>query len=94
MYKFGSASQARLETCHPDIQEILNEAIKIVDFSVLEGTRSEEKQNDLFHKGMSKVKYPNSKHNHRPSLAVDVAPEFVQDRTLGYVNTLGLIQIF
>jgi len=38
------------------------------------GVRSEEEQNNAFAKGNSKVKYPNSKHNTVPSLAVDVVP--------------------
>jgi len=28
MYSFGVKSQAQLDTCHPKLQEILNEAIK------------------------------------------------------------------
>ena len=45
-----------------------------MDFTVLQGTRSKEEQDDLFAKGLSKVRYPNSKHNTVPSLAVDLAP--------------------
>lgn len=74
MAKFGKASIKNLSECHPHLQEILNEAIKVMDFSVIEGNRSEEEQNKLFHKGMSKLKYPESKHNELPSLAADVAP--------------------
>ena len=93
MYSFGSASRARLETCHPRIQEILEEAIQIVDFSVLCGTRSEEEQDDLFHKGMSKVQYPNSKHNNRPSLAVDVAPYPIDwNNTERFTHLMGIIR--
>ena len=42
MYKFGNTSQDRLKTCNPLIQEILEEAIKIVDFSVICGHRTKE----------------------------------------------------
>ena len=74
MPKFGTKSMNRLETCDQRLQDILNEAIKLVDFTVIEGHRSEEKQNKLFDLGKSKVRFPNSKHNSIPSKAVDIAP--------------------
>lgn len=74
MPKFGKRSIHHLNTCHPDLQLVLNEAIKYVDFSVLEGHRSQELQDLYFQQGKSKVKYPNGKHNKTPSLAVDIAP--------------------
>ena len=93
MYKFGEASQERLNTCHPKIQEILEEAIQIVDFSVLCGVRREEEQNNLFHSGMSKVQYPNSKHNSIPSLAVDIAPYPIDwNDTKRFTHLIGIIR--
>lgn len=74
MPKFSQASKDRLETCHPDIQRVLNEVIQHIDFTVLEGHRGEEKQNAAFEAGKSKLRFPQSKHNNRPSLAVDIAP--------------------
>jgi len=73
-FKFGDRSKSNLEECHPLLQEIFNEAIKVIDFSIIEGHRSKEEQNKLFHKGLSKLKYPNSKHNRSPSMAVDAVP--------------------
>jgi hypothetical protein len=73
-YHFGKTSKERLETCHPLLQEILNEAIKYVDFSVLCGERGEAEQEAAVESGASKLNYPDSKHNSSPSLAVDVAP--------------------
>jgi len=74
MYAFGSRSQERLNSCHPQLIEIMEEAIKIVNFSVLCGIRNEEEQTDAFEQGRSKVQYPNSKHNTKPSWAIDIAP--------------------
>ena len=74
MPKFGKSSQARLETAHPNLQEIFNEVVKKIDCSVLEGYRGKEKQDKYFNQGKSKVKYPNGRHNKLPSLAVDVTP--------------------
>ena len=75
-YKFSKRSKSRLETCHPDIQLICNELIKIYDFSVLEGHRSPETQQEYFAEGKSKLDGVNrrSKHQASPSMAVDIMP--------------------
>ena len=74
MAKFGKTSKKRLETAHPQLQEIFNEVVKVIDCSVLEGHRGEELQNKYFNEGKSKVKFPDGRHNKLPSLAVDVTP--------------------
>jgi peptidoglycan LD-endopeptidase CwlK len=71
---FSARSRDQLATCDQRLQVILNEAIKLVDFSVIEGHRGEEAQNKAFDKGLSKVRWPNGKHNSFPSRAVDIAP--------------------
>lgn len=75
-YKFGKRSQARLDTCHPDIQAICNEVIKVYDFSVLEGHRTQETQARYFAEGRSKLDgvTRKSKHQSSPSMAVDIMP--------------------
>jgi peptidoglycan L-alanyl-D-glutamate endopeptidase CwlK len=74
MPKFSKKSKEALATCDERLQKVLNFAIKYYDFSVLEGHRSKEKQNEYFYQGKSKLKFPNSKHNSLPSKAVDIAP--------------------
>ena len=74
MAKFGKKSKMVLSTCEKDLQKVFNEVIKHVDCSVIEGHRSEKRQNELFEKGFTKVKYPNGRHNSYPSRAVDVDP--------------------
>lgn len=76
MYSFSNTSITRLNQCHPDLQLILNQAIKYIDFTVVTGYRSREEQNRLYAQGFSKLIYPNGKHNKLPSLAVDVAPYY------------------
>lgn len=71
---FSKASLKQLETCDLRIQKICNEAIKIIDFVVVEGHRGKEAQNAAFAKGFSKVRYPYGNHNKSPSRAVDIAP--------------------
>lgn len=74
MAKFSTRSLERLRTCDPRLQELFEEVIKHYDCTVLEGHRGEQKQNQAYWEGKSKVKWPDSKHNKVPSLAIDVAP--------------------
>jgi len=74
MSSFGSKSLENLSTCDLRLQIICNEAIKFIDFKVLEGHRGEEAQHAAFLSGASKLDWPNGKHNLFPSRAVDVAP--------------------
>lgn len=76
MYKFGKSSQERLDTCHEDIQVIMNEVIKIYDISVIEGHRSEATQRRYFAEGKSTLDgvYNKSKHQSYPSMAIDIMP--------------------
>jgi len=74
MPRFGNRSTRELNTLHDDLKEVLNEAIKYFDFSVIEGYRDEDKQFKMVQEGHSKLAFPKSKHNRVPSLAVDIAP--------------------
>ena len=73
MPSFGKRSKEKLATLHPDLQKILNIAIKHVDFTILEGHRTQEIQDMYYEQGKTKVKYPNGKHNKVPSEAADIA---------------------
>lgn len=76
MYSFSKKSKFNLSTCHKDIQLILNELIKFYDFSVIEGHRTLETQQQYFKDGKSKLDGVNqlSKHQSYPSMAVDIIP--------------------
>ena len=74
MYKFSEKSKAKLATCDARLQELFNQVIKYYDCSVLEGHRSDKRQEELFRQGKSKLRAGQSKHNKNPSLAIDVAP--------------------
>ena len=73
MPSFGAGSQKKLNTCESDIRIICDEAIKIIDFSIITGHRTKEEQNALYPK-YTKLLFPNGKHNSFPSRAVDIAP--------------------
>ena len=55
MYKFGRTSRNRLNTCHSDLQMVLNEAILYVDFSIVEGMRTVEKQFEYYQRGRTSI---------------------------------------
>ena len=74
MPKFSKKSKVRLLSCDYRLQNVFKEVIKYVDCSVLEGHRDGERQNKLYEEGKTKVKYPNGRHNAKPSRAVDVVP--------------------
>lgn len=90
MAVFGKKSKERLATCDERIQKVLNEAIKLYDFTIICGARTPDEQFELFKQGREfkdgkwiKVgatvtnidgKSKKSMHNYSPSLAVDIAP--------------------
>ena len=75
-FKFGNTSKARLRQCHPDLQKLMEAVIaeSPEDIAIVCGGRGQGKQDKAYAEGKSKLKYPNSKHNIQPSMAVDVAP--------------------
>lgn len=74
MPNFSSESASRLSTCDKRLQDLMNEAIKYINFSVLVGHRTKEDQDKAFAEGNSKLQWPMGKHNADPSLAIDIAP--------------------
>jgi len=74
MPSFGQRSKANLAQCELQLQDVLNEAIKHFDFSVICGHRDREAQDRAYNEGNSTLKWPQSKHNTYPSRAVDVVP--------------------
>jgi len=85
---FSQLSTGKLNTVHRDLQTVLNEAIKHVDFSVVYGHRTPDQQGVLYKKGRKDGKVvklaevvtyldgtiKKSKHNFIPAQAVDVIP--------------------
>jgi len=72
MYQLGSKSRSKLQGVHPHLVMVVERAIEISeqDFTVLEGLRSKERQQELYNTGKSKTL--NSRH--LTGHAVDVAP--------------------
>jgi len=70
MPRFGKRSKQRLKGVDAKLVNVLNELVKIMDVTIIEGLRSQERQNELVAKGASKTKYS----KHIQGKAVDVAP--------------------
>ena len=70
MYKFGKRSKQRLKGVDVKLVNVLNELIKIMDVTIIEGLRTQERQNKLVKQGASKTKFS----KHILGKAVDVAP--------------------
>jgi len=74
MPQFSKNSQALLDSCHADIQRVMYKAIEYIDFKVICGHRGQADQDACYYAGTSNVKYPDSRHNSLPALAVDIVP--------------------
>ncbi len=76
MPKFSKRSQDKLNTCDQRLIRLFEEVVKDYDCTVIYGHRTKEEQDRAYQEKKSKLKYPQSKHNKYPSMAVDVAPWF------------------
>jgi peptidoglycan L-alanyl-D-glutamate endopeptidase CwlK len=91
MNKFGKSSLDRLSQADPRWEEILNELLKYMDVAILCTHRDQVEQDKAYHTNKSKLKWPNSKHNSLPSIAVDIAPypiDWNNTKRFGYMAGL------
>lgn len=70
---FSPISSATLAMAHRDLQVIFNEVIKYYDCTIAKSYETKAESEDYFNRGLSKIHYP-TKHNSKPSQAVDVYP--------------------
>lgn len=78
MRTWGTKSKAIYDQLDPRLQAWCDRMLQeVADISLIYpdgGHRNEERQNHLHSIGASKLRWPDSKHNHYPSLAVDLQP--------------------
>ena len=70
MPRFGRRSKERLKGVDTKLVNVLNELIKIMDVTIIEGLRSEERQEKLLKEGKTKTKFS----KHIQGKAGDLAP--------------------
>jgi peptidoglycan L-alanyl-D-glutamate endopeptidase CwlK len=68
--RFGKRSKERLKGVDAKLVNVANELIKLIDVTVIEGLRSQERQNELVAQGKSKTKFG----KHVQGKALDLAP--------------------
>ncbi len=71
-FKFSQRSEDNLKGVHPDLVKVVRRALQLsdIDFTVIEGLRTKERQNQLY--VLRKTKTLNSRH--LTGHAVDIAP--------------------
>jgi peptidoglycan L-alanyl-D-glutamate endopeptidase CwlK len=76
MFYLSKKSLSKLEGVDERLQKIVKEAIKEtkVDFAVVSGYRTAEKQNELYKKGYSELDGYTKKSAHQLGKAVDIVP--------------------
>ena len=89
MYKFGKRSRERLKGVDARLINVLNELIKMMDVTIIEGVRTAKRQEELLAKGATKVRYS----KHMEGKAVDLAPYPIKwDDRDGFYYMGGMIR--
>lgn len=70
MPRFGKRSRERLSGVDAKLVNVLNEVVKYFDITIIEGLRSQKRQDELVAEGKSKTKFG----KHVLGKAVDLAP--------------------
>jgi hypothetical protein len=59
---------------HPFLQELVDYILTRIDISLISGFRNKQEQDEAFDVGVTTLRWPDSKHNKLPSMAVDLQP--------------------
>jgi len=70
MPKFGKRSRERMKGVDSRLINVMNELIKLMDVTIIEGLRTKERQEELVAKGASKTKFS----KHIEGKALDLSP--------------------
>lgn len=74
MNKFSDRSNKNLSTSHPKLVALFRKVLKVHDCAITCGHRGKDDQDEAYFKGRSKLRFPHSKHNSLPSMAIDAVP--------------------
>lgn len=74
MPELSKRSLDNLSQCDERLQKVAELAITYFDFTVICGHRGQKEQDAAYASGNSKLRFPRSKHNKTPSLAMDCVP--------------------
>lgn len=85
MPRFGKRSRERLNGVDAKLVNVLNEVVKYFDITIIEGLRSQKRQDELVAEGKSKTKFG----KHVLGKAVDLAPYPIDWRARDDFHLLG-----
>ena len=92
MRTWSPASKRVYDTLDERLQRLVTRIRdEVTDVSLIYGYRDRIEQTTLFENGLSKLRYPLSKHNSKPSLAVDLQPYPYPDYEPKLWGALGYI---
>lgn len=74
MPQFSKKSEAKLSTVHYVLADLCQYVVTNYDITILVGHRTEADQTAAYESRKSSKRWPYSRHNTMPSMAVDVAP--------------------
>ena len=70
----SKTSRQKLNTCHSDLIKLIEAVAETEKCAVICGFRGRHEQEKAYYEGKSKAKWGQSKHNLKPSHAIDVVP--------------------
>lgn len=92
MRTWSKRSKKVYDTLDGDLQVLVTRIRdEVADISLISGYRDREEQNGLHENGFSTLRWPDSKHNRKPSLAVDLQPYPYPQREVKVWAALGYI---
>ena len=92
MRKWGRQSTRVYNSLDPRLQTWCDRMLhEVSDISLISGYRGRIEQTSYYENNVSKHRYPNSKHNHKPSLAVDLQPYPKPKHTYKLWGALGFL---
>ena len=85
----SKTSRQKLQTCHSDLIRLIEAVAAEEKCAVICGFRGRYEQEQAYREGKSKAKFGQSKHNLRPSMAVDVVPLTIDWEDIPAFERLG-----
>lgn len=84
----SARSKRELAGCHPELRRLFEAVAEELGVELICGHRGKLAQNEAYARGASKVPWPQSRHNSKPSEAVDVIPsEIIQGTKIAWNDT-------
>lgn len=76
MFVFGKRSKKKLKNVNEVVKRVCKRALaeSTVDFSVIDGFRTQEQQKEMYDKGVSELDGTNNISDHQTGMAIDVIP--------------------